>query len=128
MVKHQSLTEIAKLSDEETVAIWLEQRGLMTVKVPTDTFDPTWSINKGLTTDPKPFKTQEAPTVKRWAVLIYYRTKDGESLILHELEELSDLHEIVEAGPHFDTIARINVFRINHIDSPNLAVEATEQL
>ena len=44
------------------------------------------------------------------------------------LRELSDLHDRIECGPHWDTIIRIEIQRANHIDSPTLTVEQAKQM
>ena len=62
-------------------------------------------------------------TIIRWKAIIYYRSKTGTVDVEHRLEELSDLQELVELGPHWDTIAKIEVFRVNHTDAADLTVE-----
>lgn len=47
---------------------------------------------------------------------------------MQELSELSELHDFVERGPHWDTIEKIEVFRVNHVSSANLTVEQAERL
>jgi len=64
----------------------------------------------------------------RWHATVWYRTDAGETNIVHLLEELGDLEDKVEKGPHWDTISRIDVRRINHIVSDELTVEAAEKL
>ena len=64
----------------------------------------------------------------RWKATIKYRIENGEETVTHMLEELSDLHDCVEAGPHFDTVAGIEVIRVNHVTSDKLTVEAAEKL
>lgn len=64
----------------------------------------------------------------RWWATVYYRTENGTVDIDYELEEIADLHQLIESGPHWDTIERINIFRVNHIDGENLTVEQAEKL
>lgn len=64
----------------------------------------------------------------RWRAVVWYRANVGLVDVEHELEELEDLHDRVEAGPHWDTIERIEVFRTNHVDGEGLTVEGAEQL
>ena len=59
----------------------------------------------------------------RWRATVYYRTDNGTIDVQHSLGELYDLHDFVEAGPHWDTIERIEIVRVNHIDAANLTVE-----
>ena len=45
----------------------------------------------------------------RWAATVHYRVDAGLVDITHDLEEIEDLQELVEAGPHFDTIDKITI-------------------
>ncbi len=45
----------------------------------------------------------------RWHVTITYRTADGETEVDHAVEEISELHDIVERGPSFYTIKDIHI-------------------
>jgi hypothetical protein len=40
----------------------------------------------------------------------------------------ADLHDIVEAGPHWDTVLKIEIFRINHLEGTFLTVESSQRL
>lgn len=60
----------------------------------------------------------------RWQTKTIYRTENGPLDIVHDLEEISDLHDLVESGPHWDTIVRIEIVRVNHITDAALTVEA----
>lgn len=52
--------------------------------------------------------------MKRWCVIILYRT-DGEPLAEHHyVEELSEIEEIVESGPDWNAIMNISV-QINRV-------------
>ena len=64
----------------------------------------------------------------RWRAVIWYRTDNGPVDVEHWLTELVDLDRRVEAGPHWDTIEKIEVFRVNHIDSERLTVEMAQEL
>ena len=46
---------------------------------------------------------------KRWKAIIWYRTDAGLIHVAHEIEELEELHDIVECGPSFYAIDRIEV-------------------
>ena len=61
----------------------------------------------------------------RWQATVFYRTEGGTVDVVHELDELADLHDFVEAGPHWDTVERIEVVRVNHTDA-TLTVERAE--
>jgi hypothetical protein len=64
----------------------------------------------------------------RWQAVIYYRTANGTVDVTHDLSEIADLHDLVEHGPHWDTVVKIEVVRINHSDSETLTVEQSETL
>jgi hypothetical protein len=50
--------------------------------------------------------------LNRWVATIFYRGQLGLIDVTHEIEELEDLQDIVEQGPHWDTIERIDILRI----------------
>lgn len=47
----------------------------------------------------------------RWRATVYYRTARGTVDVSHDLSELADLHNLVERGPHWDTIERVEITR-----------------
>jgi hypothetical protein len=65
--------------------------------------------------------------MNRWRAVVWYRTEAGSLDCEHLVEELEDLHDLVELGPHWDTIERIEVFRIPYEDA-NMTVERAEKL
>jgi hypothetical protein len=71
---------------------------------------------------------EDREIILRWRATINYRTANGIVDIEHDLEELQDLQELVERGPHWDTIALIRIDRINHNTSNTLTVEQAEKL
>ncbi len=66
--------------------------------------------------------------VDRWRATIFYRTETGTVDVDHDLREIGDIDALVEAGPHWDTIEKIEIYRVNHVDSPTLTVETAKQL
>jgi hypothetical protein len=64
----------------------------------------------------------------RWRATVYYRTAHGIVDVVHEVSEISDVHDLVERGPHWDTVAKIEIIRINHVTGANLTVEQAEKL
>jgi len=64
----------------------------------------------------------------RWRAVIWYRATCGLVDVEYWLAELTDLHDRIESGPHFDTVEKIDVVRVNHIDNPGLTIEQAEQL
>jgi hypothetical protein len=64
----------------------------------------------------------------RWRAEIDYRHDDGIEVFTAQLDELSELGDIVEHGPHWDTIARIQIVKINHSTAADLTVEQSLKL
>ena len=64
----------------------------------------------------------------RWLATVNYRTDAGTVDVQHELKELADIHNLVEAGPHWDTVEKIEVVRINHCTGATLTVEQAEKM
>jgi hypothetical protein len=69
------------------------------------------------------------PVILRWNATVHYRTDDGPLNVEHTLLELRDLHDLVERGPHWDTIERIEITRVvPDYGDATLTVERSEQL
>lgn len=66
--------------------------------------------------------------MNRWHAVITYRTVIGPNPVEHDLEELSDLHDLVERGPHWDAIESIVVTRANYNTATDLTVEKAAAL
>lgn len=65
----------------------------------------------------------------RWQASVVYRTDHGLKKFIHDIEELMDLHWIVElSGKHFDTVAEITIVRVGHLNGENLTVEQAARL
>lgn len=64
----------------------------------------------------------------RWQATVHYRTEHGTADVIHDMEELADIHDLIERGPHWDTIQKIEIFRINHCSSEALTVEQAEKM
>lgn len=63
----------------------------------------------------------------RWLAIVTYRTESGPLAIEHHLRELEELQYLVERGPHWDTIIKIEITRSHLTDGP-LTVEEAEQI
>jgi hypothetical protein len=61
-----------------------------------------------------------------WHVTVRYRTDQGPLEVEHDIEELMELHDLIEHGPHWDTIEEIVVTRID--PDPDLTVEGALKL
>jgi hypothetical protein len=64
----------------------------------------------------------------RWHAVVHYRADAGLVDVEMHLREMGDLHERIELGPHWDTIDRIEIRRINHVDSARLTLEQAKKL
>jgi hypothetical protein len=70
---------------------------------------------------------EDDPPLIRWHAITYYRTESGTLEVEHDMEEFWELHDLTELGPHWDTIEKIEVFRVNHITDQKLTVERSKQ-
>jgi len=67
-------------------------------------------------------------SLARWEATVTYRTDAGPLDVPMLLREIWDLHDRIEQGPHWDTIEKIEILRVNHIDSPTLTTEQAEKM
>lgn len=65
--------------------------------------------------------------LKRWSATIFFRTETGLIDVIHELEELEELQGLVERGPNWDTIEKIEIVKLRDPDH-RLTVEAAEKI
>jgi len=61
----------------------------------------------------------------RWKATIFYRTETGLCDVEHDIDELFELHDLVERGPHWDTIDLIEI-RMPSPSFEDLTVERAE--
>lgn len=45
----------------------------------------------------------------RWSAVVTYRTDAGPLDVIHDFEELSEVHGLVERGPDWNTIVKIEI-------------------
>lgn len=45
----------------------------------------------------------------RWRAVIHYRSDKGPVDVRHDIEELDELHNLVELGPDWNSIERIEI-------------------
>src|SRR3546814_20208543 len=45
----------------------------------------------------------------RWTATVHYRSEAGLIDVQHDLDEIEDLQDLVEHGPHFGAIDHINI-------------------
>ena len=62
----------------------------------------------------------------RWQAVIQYRTENGPVDVPHELHELEELQQLVEAGPDFGAIANIEIKYL--LGDDVLTIEQAEEL
>jgi hypothetical protein len=67
-------------------------------------------------------------SLARWHAVVHYRADAGLIEVEMFLRELADLHHRVECGPHWDCIERIEIKRVNHVDSPTLTLEQARKM
>lgn len=60
--------------------------------------------------------------MNRWLATIHYRHDEGTRTVIFPMEELSELADKVEAGPHWDCIVSIKTVRVNAA-YPKMTVE-----
>lgn len=66
--------------------------------------------------------------MKRWKAVVYYRTDAGIVDVTHEIEELDELHYLVERGPHWDTIDHIRIDLARPAEAARMTVEQAAQV
>jgi hypothetical protein len=64
----------------------------------------------------------------RWHAVATYRADSGPVDVHHDLEELAELPCLIEHGPHWDTIEKIEIYRVNPCTAADLTVEQAEQI
>ena len=64
----------------------------------------------------------------RWRMMVKYRTYHGSLIKRFFLEEIEEAHDIIEGGPHFDTIITIEIDRVNHCSSPALTIDEAAEM
>jgi len=64
-------------------------------------------------------------TRKRWSASIFFRSGAGLVESRHAIEELADLQDIVEGGPDWNTIERIEI-RLARVTTPGMTIETQD--
>lgn len=63
----------------------------------------------------------------RWIATVHYRTETGLVDVVHYLSELYELQDLVENGPHWDTIDKIDIIRADNREN-ELTIEQALKL
>lgn len=66
-------------------------------------------------------------TNARWIATVFYRADLGLVDVQHDLLELEELHDLVERGPHWDTIDKIEIVRADSREN-GLTLEKAQRL
>jgi hypothetical protein len=64
----------------------------------------------------------------RWTATVYYRLDAGLLDVTHEIEELEELAALVERGPNWFTIDRIEIKLIDQQSYPGMTVQQSLDL
>lgn len=62
------------------------------------------------------------PSRSRWFVTVTYRTEAGPLEVEHDVDELYELHDLVERGPDWNTVEKIEI-RLARVKYPNDTIE-----
>jgi hypothetical protein len=71
---------------------------------------------------------QKGSQMMRWTVTVYYRLDAGLLDVTHDIEELEELQMLVERGPHWDTIDRIEIRLNRPAQNPSMTVQQSLDL
>lgn len=63
---------------------------------------------------------------KRWLARIVYRSAAGAVDVVHDIEELGEVEEIVERGPDWNTIEVIEIRRARDAEATATTLEEAE--
>lgn len=67
-------------------------------------------------------------TPPRWRAVVTYRSQHGPVDVAHEFEEIADLHNLIERGPHWACISSIRVTLARNSHGGPLTIEEAEKL
>lgn len=66
-------------------------------------------------------------TKPRWKAICLYRSAAGPVDVEHHFDEVEDLHDLIERGPHWDTLIKCTV-TLNRPIEVGLTLEAAAEL
>lgn len=64
----------------------------------------------------------------RWLAIVTYRTDSGPITVEHNIEELEEIHDLVEAGPSWFAISSIKITLQRDLSYEHLTIEEAEAL
>lgn len=64
--------------------------------------------------------------MKRWLATVTYRSQLGPVDVPHDIEELDEIADLVEAGPDWGTIEHITI-KLQRVLTPGLIIEEAEE-
>jgi hypothetical protein len=62
----------------------------------------------------------------RWQAVVHYHSDNGLIGVVFDFDEIADLHDLIERGPHWDTIETVSIFR--EPSRETLTIEQAEKL
>lgn len=60
--------------------------------------------------------------MKRWTANVIYRSANGPVSVIHDIEELDEISDLVERGPDWNSIEKIEII-LALVSEPGLLVE-----
>jgi hypothetical protein len=66
--------------------------------------------------------------MKRWLATVHYKSEVGNVPVEHDIEELEELQELVEAGPDWNTIEKIEIVLMQALHGCIITIEEAEKL
>lgn len=72
-------------------------------------------------------ESNEAREMPRWTAVAWYRTENGLVDVTHEFMELTDLNDLIERGPDWHALEKIEI-TYNTDGRNRLTVEEAEKL
>ena len=67
-------------------------------------------------------------TNTRWQAVVRYRHDYGTQVVYYDLQEIADLDALIEHGPHWDCVQKIEITRVGYSTAPDLIVEQAAEL
>jgi hypothetical protein len=67
-------------------------------------------------------------SIKRWVATIHYRSELGTIPVEHDVEELDEIYDLVEAGPDWNTIEKIEIVLARVVHGGIITLEEAERL
>lgn len=66
--------------------------------------------------------------ILRWHVSVHYLTMHGINVVEHDIEEISDLETLIERGPDWNTIEKIEISLARKMFGQTITIEEARTL